>query len=55
VFVGVEALEADVALGVLIIDELNAVGHKAGPKCLDLLRGVHIESEWGKPGVCSES
>ncbi len=38
VLVGVEALEADVGLGVLVIHELNAVGHKAGPKCLDLLR-----------------
>lgn len=43
--VGVQALEADVALGVLVLDELDGVGHKADPKCPDLLGGVHIESE----------
>jgi hypothetical protein len=43
--VGIEALEADVGLGLFILQELDAVGDQPSSELMDFLRSLHLEAE----------
>jgi hypothetical protein len=45
VAVGIEALETDVALRVLVLDELDAVSDESSPKPPDFLGRICVEAE----------
>jgi hypothetical protein len=47
--VGVEALEPDIALGLLILRELDAVGDQARSEPTDLAGRMHLEPEVREP------
>ena len=44
----VEALEPDIALPVLVLDQLHAIGEQVGAEAADVVWGRHGEAEMGE-------